>query len=460
MTHRHTRSLTIAAAVAGIAALTLTGCVDAEVAETGTSAGASGLPADLVAAAVDKAASIADGEDLEGTTVSLVGTWGGEERERFLSTLAPFEEATGVTIDFTGNEDYETLQQTSLAAGTPIDVVAAGNLGTVNEYAGSDAIDLNELIGEDVIADNYAPGFIDSTTVDGGNYGLWTMVDNYMIWYDPSVYEGPAPEDLTWDDLTAYTDSLAGSGTAAWCMGLSAGANTGWPGSYFVFNLMLKEFGPDLLTGLADGTHAWDSDEVRASFARFGEVVADDQTVLGGPDAVLTTDPGAVGAGMYTDPQQCALEHWGTYTASIILGGDPSLEPGTDLDFMEMPSITPEYAGANGYGGTVFTAFADRPEVAAFMEYMASVESSDLIASTGNWIGANANIDAEAFPNSILAGVSEQLLTGSDQLVPFPIASTPSAVTAAFYTTVAEFVQDPASLDQNLAAVDAAVAAN
>lgn len=458
MTHRPARRTMTALAVLGAAALTLTACVDAEVADT--AAAASDLPADLVQAAVEKATAIADGQELEGTTVSLVGTWGGTERERFLSTLAPFEEATGVTIDFTGNEDYETLQQTSLAAGTPIDVVAAGNLGTVHEYAGTDAVDLDELIGEDVIAENYAQGFIDSTTVDGGNYGIWTMVDNYMVWYDPSVYEGPATDDLSWDELTAYTDSLAGSGTAAWCMGLSAGANTGWPGAYFVFNLMLKEFGPEVLTGLGDGSKAWDSEEVRAAFARFGEVVASDQTVLGGPDAVLTTDPGAVGAGLYTDPQQCALEHWGTFTASIILGSDPSLEAGTDLDYMEMPSIAPEFAGANGYGGTVFTAFDDRPEVAAFMEYMASAESSNLIAATGNWIGANANVSPEAFPNEILASVSSDLLNGSDQLVPFPIASTPSAVTAAFYTTVAEFVQDPATLDANLAAVDAAVAAN
>ncbi len=458
MSHRPARRTMAAIAAVGIAAVTLAGCVDAEVAETGASA--SDLPAELVQAAFDKATEIADGQDLEGTTVTLVSTMGGAERDRYLSTFEAFEEATGITIDYTANEDYETLQQAAIAAGEPIDVVSAGNLATVQEYAGTDALDLNELIGEDVLAENYAQGFLDSTTVDGGNYGIWSTVDNYMIWYNPAAYEGPATADLTWDDFTAYTDELSAAGTAPWCVGLSAGANTGWPGSYFVLNLLLKEAGPEVILGLGDGTVAWDSPEVRSAFARFGEVMASEETVNGGPDAALTTDPGAVGAGMYTDPQQCSFEHWGTYTSSIILASDPELEPVTDLDFMEMPSITPEYAGANGYGGNVISAFSDRPEVAAFMQFLATPEWADLIAATGNWISANAHISADAFPNEILAKVSTELLNGSDQLVPFPIASTPSAVTAAVYTTVAEFVGDPSTLDANLAAIDAAAAAN
>ncbi len=458
MSHRPTRRTMAAIAAVGIAAVALAGCVDAEVAESG--AGASDLPADLVQAAFDEATSIADGRDLSGTTVTLASTMGGEERDRYLSTFEAFEEATGITVDYTGNEDYETLQQTAIAAGTPIDVISAGNLGTVHEYAGNAAIDLDDLIGEELIADNFAQGFIDSTTVDGGNYGLWSMVDNYMLWYNPSQYDGPATDDLTWDDLSAYTAELSAEGTAPWCVGLSAGANTGWPGAYFVLNLLLKESGPEIILGLGDGTSPWDSAEVRSAFARFGEVMASDRTVLGGPDGAITTDPGAVGAGMYTDPQQCSFEHWGTYAGSIILASDPSLEPVEDLAFMEMPSITPEYADVNGYGGNVLTAFSDRDEVAAFMQYVASPEWSNLIAATGNWIGANANISPDAFPNQLLADVSTELLNGSGQLVPFPIASTPSAVTAAIYTTVAEFVQDPSSLDANLAAIDDAVAAN
>ena len=446
-----------AVAVMGIASFVLTGCVDGEATTTDDAQGGTSENSALYQAALDKATEIVGGEEIGGT-VTLMGTWGGEERERFLSTLAPFEEATGVTIDFTGTEDYESIQQSSIAGGTPIDVVAAGNLGTVLEYAGEEAVDLNTLVGEDTLSESYAQGFLDSTTVDGGNYGIWTMVDNYMIWYNPNNYDGPTGDDVTWDQLSDYTTELSDSGTAPWCMGLSAGASTGWPGAYFLMNLLLKQSGPEFMTALSNGEASWDSPEVRSAFALFEEVVASEETVLGGPSGVITTDPGAASAGMYSDPQQCSLEHWGTFTASIILASDPTLEAGTDLDFMKMPTIDPAYASSQGYGGTVMTAFSDRPEVAAFMKYEASVEAASLVAATGNWTGANQNISADSYPNEILGRVSSDLLGASD-LVPFPLALTPSSVTSAIYASVAEFVQDPSTLDASLTTIDAAVAA-
>ena len=435
-------------------ALLLTGCAD-----TGEESASSSsvLPTDLTDAALAKASEIAGDQDLGGT-VTMIGTLGGGERERYLATLAPFEEATGITIEYTGTEDYEALIQSGIESGNPIDIAQAGNTGIVNKYAGSgDIYDLNELVGADELAANFAPSFLESTTTDGANYGLWTMADNYEIWYNAADYDGPSGTEVTWDELSDWTTEQSAAGTAPWCMGLSAGPSTGWPGSYFVQNILLKQAGPDFSTALGSGDASWDSPEVRAAFETFGEVVASDETVFGGPDGVITTDPGAAGTGMYTDPQQCSLMHWGTFTASIILASDPAIEPITDLDFMPMPSIDPAYASVQGYGGTVVSAFSDRPEVAAFMQYLASVESSNLIASTGNWTGTNSGIDSEAYPNEILSKVSTELLNGSD-LVPFPVAVTPSTVTSAFYKTVAEFVQNPASLDANLAAVDAAQA--
>ena len=434
-------------------ALLLTACADTG--EETSSSSAAILPAALTDAALAKATEIAGDADLGGT-VTMIGTLGGGERERYLATLAPFEEATGVTIEYTGTEDYEALIQSGIESGNPIDIAQAGNTGIVSKYAGSgDILDLNELVGADELAANFAPSFLESTTTDGANYGLWTMADNYEIWYNAADYDGPTGTETTWSELTDWTTAQSEAGIAPWCMGLSAGPSTGWPGAYFVLNILLKQAGPDFVTALGKGEASWDSPEVRTAFDTFGEVVASDATVFGGPDGVITTDPGAAGTGMYTDPQQCSLMHWGTFTASIILASDPGIEPITDLDFMPMPSIDPAYANVQGYGGTVVSAFSDRPEVVALVKYLASVESSNLIASTGNWTGTNSNIDSSAYPNEILAKVSTELLNGSD-LVPFPIAVTPSTVTSAVYKSVAEFVQDPSSLDKNLAAADAA----
>jgi alpha-glucoside transport system substrate-binding protein len=455
------RTLWLALASAGALTLALAACADMVPAGGESTAGSSSIfSADLVDAATARATEIAGDEDLDGTTVTMIGTWGGSERERYLATLEPFEEATGVTVEFTGTEDYQSIIQSGVDSGNPIDVAAASSLGIIRSYAESgDLVDLDELIGKDVLASGYSDGFLSSTSVDGGNYGLWSMVDNYMVWFNPNSYEGPTGTDVTWDELSAYAEEQSSAGTAPWCMGLSAGANTGWPASYFVLDLLLKEAGPDFVEKLGTGAASWDSPEVRAAFDRFSAVVADASTVSGGPDGALSTDPGAAGAGMYTDPAQCELMHWGTFTAAITLASDESLEPVEDLDFMLMPTIDPAYADAQGYAGTIMSAFSDRPEVAALMTYLASAEHANLIAATGNWTSPHTGAEASSYPNELLAKVATEILSSED-LVPFPTVVSESDVSAAIYRTTAEYVQDPSTLDGNLATLDELVAAH
>ncbi|WP_159501204.1 ABC transporter substrate-binding protein [Microbacterium sp. 18062] len=450
--HQHTRRRAVLPAITtlGVASLLLAGCADVAGTDDASSGSSSLFSAELITAATDRATEIADGQDLDGTTVSLIASWGGDERERFLATLEPFEEATGVTVEFTGTEDKDTIIQTNIEAGTPIDI-ASLTPGTLARYAETgDLHDLNELVGEDLLTESFADGFRSATTIDGANYGLWTMVDNYMLWYNPNNYDGPTGVDVTWDELTDWAADTAASGTTPWCMGLSSGATTGWPAAYFTQHLLIKQAGPEFVNALASGEASWDSPEVRAAFDLLSQVVADDETVYGGPSGILSTDPGAAHAGMYTDPANCEIEHWGTWTASMVLSSDPSLEPITDIDFLPLPTVTPEYADVDGYSGTILSAFSDRPEVAALMTYLASAEHADLIAATGNWVPANTGVDPSVYPNEILANISEEIL-GADTLVLFPLDAVSAQMYAQFNKTAAEFVQDPSTLDANLA---------
>jgi len=448
------RTLSAAAVILSVAMLA-TGCAD----DQGGSSASPSLGLSLTTAAFNKAKEIAGDQKLTGS-ITFISTLGGDERNRYLATLKPFEEATGVKIEYTGSEDYQALVQSSIDAGKPIDVVQAGNTSIVRKYAGSGKmVDLNKLVGKDQLASAFNPSMLASTTKDGANYGLWSMLSNYEIWYNPASYSGPKGTDVTWDQLSAWTDEQSKSGHAPWCMGLSAGASTGWPGAYFVLNILLKQAGTDFVAALGRGQASWDSPEVRAAFATFAKVVASDKTVAGGPSGVITTDPGEAGLGMYADPSQCSLMHWGTFTASILQAAEPKAEPVKGLDFMPMPTINPAYAKAEGYGGNVMSAFSDRPEVAALMKYLASVEESNLIAATGNWTGTNVKTNNSDYPNELLGKILKEILEGTD-LVPFPTAVAPAAVNSALYKAVSEFVQKPSSLDANLAAVQTAAKAS
>src|SRR6056297_3469121 len=50
-----------------------------------------------------------DGEDLSGTTVNVFGAFVDTDADRFNTAMAPFEEETGIDIQYEGSGDFESL---------------------------------------------------------------------------------------------------------------------------------------------------------------------------------------------------------------------------------------------------------------------------------------------------------------------------------------------------------------
>ena len=57
-----------------------------------------------------------------GGTVTVLGVWGGNELESFLAMVKPFEDATGVKVQFEGTRDLNAVLTTRLQGGNPPDV--------------------------------------------------------------------------------------------------------------------------------------------------------------------------------------------------------------------------------------------------------------------------------------------------------------------------------------------------
>ncbi|GAA4664215.1 ABC transporter substrate-binding protein [Frondihabitans cladoniiphilus] len=454
------RTLLGATALVGALSVALVGCADAGASSTSgsssSSASVAGLSSTLTAAASKRASTITGGKKIGGT-VTMVGTLGGTEKERFLATLKPFEDATGITVDYTGTEDYTTVIQSGVQAGNPPDVMAVSSLNMVQQYAKEGKlVDIGSLVGDSTMSKNFTSGLLDSTTVNGKNYGIWTMLDNYAVYYNAKTYKGP--KTGSWADLMAYSKKEAATGTTPWCLGLSSGSTTGWPGAYMILNQLLKQSGPTVTNALSNGTGTWDSPEVKKAFQAFGAIATDSTMVAGGASGALSADMATSGSGMYTTPQKCSLFEWGSYATSILLSADTSLKPVTDVDFFSIPASDAKYADTEGYTGTITAAFSKSAATKAFLQYEASSEAQSLIAATGNWTAANTAVAASSYPNEISKRVATQLLENKD-LVALPVTSIDPAVKAALYTAVANYVQNPSTLDADLKAIDTAQAA-
>ncbi len=80
---------------------------------------------------------------------------------------------------------------------------------------------------------------------------------------------------------------------------------------------------------------------------------------------------------------------------------DVTFGPDGDVNAFYFPPITEEFGKTVLGGGTFFAAFQDRPEVQAFMYFLASPEFANARAEAGSWINANKGLDPENVANAI-----------------------------------------------------------
>ncbi|NUT54098.1 MAG: extracellular solute-binding protein [Saccharothrix sp.] len=441
------------AITAAVCALILTGCAK----DDDTDAAAAGntdvtLPAPLMTAAEQAAGAAADGRK-PGGSITVVGVNGGAEGKIIEESFKPFTKATGIKVQYTGTQDLATIVQTRVQAGNPMDVVIDVSAGQMLEYAKQGkAIPLDGMLDMAKTKAEFPEGLLNGASLDGRLYGLWSEVDNFMVWYNPKAYQGPKTP-ATWDELQTWAKSSADAGNEPWCMALEGGATSGWPGTYFIENLFLGKYGPDKLTEWGTGKLPWTSPEVKWAFEQFGAITNNPKMVKGGGTAVVSTNFLKTGSGLYDAKPQCALVGSGNYAGGLILMQNPGKKAGEDIDFFAYPPSDPQYAGKQLAAGHVSYALKDTPQVKAFMRYQASAEYQALLAASGQWAVANNKVGTEVYPNPLIQKSAEQIKQSGDISVG-PAFRQPAAVVQAFNKAVVSYVQNPSSLDSILSGLD------
>lgn len=421
-------------------------------------AAADALPANLVEKAQAYALSLVGGHKMSGS-VTILGVNGGHELEALRAAWRPFEEATGIRIDYNATTDFHAVLQTRVAAADPPDLASFNSINAVHRYMKrGDLKDLNQLIGKDAIEGHFDPGLLATVSDDKGLYGLWTELSGNVLWYNAHLYDGPT-EHVTAEQFDAWTKKFSKTGTAPWCYADERGPASGYVGLTWIETYLLKHYGPDVVNELSTGKRAWSSDEVRAAFEAYGKLVEDPSMVAGGAIAAMSTPAIRIGAGLFSDPPQCAVMQWGVFAGGLTTVIYPKIQMIEDLNFMPVPS-EPQYAKYETYGGTVTMAFKDTPQVRAFLKYLASTDGQRLVAAGGIWNVSNTDIGADAYSNPVLSKVRSTLLTKDTTLVALPHQVADASVVQAAIRGVVNYAMDPSTLDQVLSSIDDAAASS
>ena len=438
MIHLNSRGIPRAVTLLATAALAVAAC----------GGGASPSPSATAAPAETPGPTEAPSAELGGT-VTVIGTWGGSEQESFLAMVKPFEDATGIDVQYTGTRDLNAVLTTGVASGILPDLAGLPGPGQMAEYATAGALKpLDEVLDVATYKAETGAGLVDLGTVDGKIAGVFIKAAvKGLIWYNPKIYTGGQP--ASWDDLESKGAAAAaaiGGDARPWCTGIESGAASGWAGTDWIEDFVLRAAGPDVYDKWVAGEQKWTSPEIRSAFESFGKVVSES---YGGSKNVNATNFGDAGNPLFANPPGCVFLHQASFITDFFQkqGG---AKPG-DYDFYPFPDINPAYTGAVEGAGDLFGMFNDTPQARALIKYLVTADAQAIWVGRGGALSANKNVtnypdDVSKRSAEILANAKVFRFDASDLM--------PAAMNEAFWAGIVAYVQDSSKLDSILADLD------
>jgi alpha-glucoside transport system substrate-binding protein len=369
-----------------------------------------------------------------------------------MSMIEPWVERTGVEVNYESTRDVNQVLTTRLEGGNPPDIAGLPGPGQMAQYAADgDLVSLMDVVDVARMCEEYGPSWIELGSVDEDFVGIFTKTSlKGPIWFNPEAFEAAGyevPADFA--GLEALVDEIAQSGTPPWGIGLESDAASGWPGTDWVEDFLLRQAGPDVYNQWWQGELAWTSDEVRTAFESFGAWATDPQYVFGGPNNALNTPFG--NGGDCVIEEECFLHHQASFITGFFEDNFPDeAEAGTTYDFFMFPEINHNGVVA---AGDLFGMFNDTPQARSLMNYLTTAEAQQIWVEIGGALSPNDSVDLEAYPDDISRKSAEALVNA--ETVVFDASDLmPTAMNEAFWSAILDYVQNPDNLDSILEELD------
>jgi alpha-glucoside transport system substrate-binding protein len=389
MRSRVNRRLIAGIAAIGAGALVLTGC-------SGTEGGGGDGPGDV---------GEADG------VVTIYGTIADTEADLLEQSWADWEEENDIDIQYESSKEFEAQIGSLAQAGNTPDLAIFPQPGLLADLASRGYMQP----APDVVADNVKNGWSEDWaaygTVDGTLYGAPLMASvKGFIWYSPSLFAEKGwqiPE--TWDDLLALTQTIADSGQTPWCVGFGSDAATGWPGTDWVEDLVLRQAGPEAYDKWVTNDIKFTDPEIKQAFESVGEIILNPDYVNAGFGDVVTINSTPFG-----DPAtalvdgSCVLHHQASFFDGFITDAGGTVAEDGDIWAFLTPAAE---AGSNAVtgGGEIVGAFSNDEDTIKVQQYLSSGDWANSRVSLGGVISANKELDPANASSGILSQAIELL---------------------------------------------------
>jgi alpha-glucoside transport system substrate-binding protein len=395
-----------------------------------------------------------------GGTVTVDGPFTDPDDVLFFESMKAFEEATGITVNYIGDKEFEGRLSIAVDAGNPPDIADFPQPGLLANLARQGHIvDPTTWIPEEWLAQQYNQSWLDMGTVDGPDGepmtgGVWHRFNGKsLVWYPKDDFDAAGYEiPQTWDELLALTQLIADDGDTAWCIGIESGAATGWVATDWTEEMMLRTTSLENYDAWVAGELAFSSPEVKNAIETWSTIWFNPDYVLGGTDGIVSTFFGDAPAPMFEDPPKCWLHKQGNFITGFFPEG---AQAGVDYDFFYMPPVDEAYGKPFLVAGDIMAMFNDTPEARALMEYFTVPQSASGWLNNGGALAAHLTATPDLYGVDLERGIAE--LVGEATSFRFDASDLmPGEVGAgSFWTGMTDYVSGVSDLDTAVADIDA-----
>lgn len=403
----------------------------------------------LVAAGVTASSAAADGHALSGDLVIFSDMSNPAPRavmEGMVERFGELHPDLNIELTVIDREAYKTQIRNFLTANAP---------DVANWYAANRMLPYVEAgLFEDVsdVWDGQISEELASTkgamTIDGAQYGVPYTYYQWGVYYRKDIFEQfGLTEPATWEEEIANCQTLVDNGIKCYTIGSK---NYWTTGGWFDY-LNMRTNGYDFHARLTNGEESWTSDEVRATFANWQQLV----------------DMGAFVDDHQSYSWQEALPFMVNGEAASYLMGNfavaPMREAGLDdskLDFYQFPEITAGIPAGEDAPTDTFhipSAAENKDNARAFLRFVVSAENQTLINNGENLgqlpVNALSSVDDDKFLNEGFDMLSNKAPGGVAQ---FFDRDAPAEMAAVAMEGFQEFMVFPGNLEDILERLEAA----
>lgn len=386
----------------------------------------------------------------KGDSLLILGSLTGVGQEIVEEAFAPFTADTGIEVIYEGTDAFSTVLPIRIAGGNVPDLAIFPQPGLMADLAREGALTpLDDLIDGATLTQAFGPDWVNLGTVDGSVYGVWMRSDpKSLVWYNPAAFEAEGYTiPASWDELMALTEKIADAGKTPWCFGMESGDASGWVGTDWVEDILLRTAGPDVYDQWVTHQIPFNSPQVKTAVETFGAIVRNDRYVKGGAVAAISTPFGDAPAPLFDQPPGCYLHRQASFITDFL---PDTVEPGQDVQVFLLPGEGPTAPLLTG--GLVIAMANNSPAAQAAMQYLTTVTPHESWAARG-YISPHQGVDLATYPNdgvrqmaAVLAQAETIRFDGSDLM--------PAAVgTGTFWSEMVNYVSG-AEIDAVLSAID------